>query len=56
MFFVLNKVDYLSENDRQEALAFTRDVLEEALGTEPKLYPVSARQGLFAKLVGERAR
>jgi len=54
MFFVLNKVDYLSENDRQEALAFTRDVLEEALGTEPKLYPVSARQGLFAKLVGDQ--
>jgi hypothetical protein len=55
MFFVLNKVDYLSERDRREALDFTRDVLKEALGAEPALYPVSARQGLLAKLVGDDA-
>ncbi len=55
MFFVLNKVDYLSEKDRDEALAFTQDVLTGALGTRPKLYPISARQALVAKLVGNEA-
>jgi hypothetical protein len=55
MFFVLNKVDYLSERDRQEALAFTGEVLEQALGERPRVYPVSARQGLVARLVGDEA-
>jgi hypothetical protein len=53
MFFVLNKVDYLSERDREEALAFTREVAKDAVGTEPNLYPVSARQGLVAKMAGD---
>jgi hypothetical protein len=53
MFFVLNKVDYLSEKDRVDALEFTCDVLAEALGTPPRLYPISARQALMAKLAGD---
>jgi signal recognition particle receptor subunit beta len=53
MFFVLNKVDYLSEPDRVEALAFTCTVITGALGSEPKVYPVSARQALAAKLEGD---
>jgi GTPase SAR1 family protein len=53
MFFVLNKVDHLSERDRAEALAFTRQVIGEALGSEPRVYPVSARQALNAKVVGD---
>jgi signal recognition particle receptor subunit beta len=54
MFFVLNKVDYLSEPDRKEALAFTRAVLAEALGSEPIVYPMSAREGLTAKMAGDQ--
>jgi GTPase SAR1 family protein len=53
MFFVLNKVDYLSEPDRQEALAFTAGVLRDALGRDVSIYPVSARRALEAKLAGD---
>src|SRR6266542_2592319 len=49
MFFILNKVDYLTGPDREEALAFTRAVLAEALGSEPRVYPMSARQALTAR-------
>jgi GTPase SAR1 family protein len=53
MFFVLNKVDYLSGPDREEATEFTRQVVEEAIGREVALYPLSARQALAAKLTGD---
>lgn len=50
MFFVLNKVDYLSERDREEAIAFTEQVLAEALGRKVRVYPVSARRALEGKV------
>lgn len=50
MFFILNKIDYLTEADRIEAEEFTRDVLRDALGRDVRLYPVSARRALDAKL------
>ncbi len=53
MFFILNKVDYLTGPDREEALAFTRAVITEALGSEPRVYPLSARQALAAKSKGD---
>jgi GTPase SAR1 family protein len=53
MFFILNKIDYLSEPDQSEALAFTRGVLEESLGRSVRLYAVSARGALEAKLAGD---
>src|SRR5581483_923698 len=49
MFFVLNKVDYLSGADRDEAIEFTRNVISEAVGHEVRVYPVSARNALRAK-------
>jgi GTP-binding protein EngB required for normal cell division len=55
MFFVLNKVDYLTGSDREEAVAFTRAVIEEAVGHEIALYPLSARQALAAKVAGDRS-
>jgi hypothetical protein len=55
MFFVLNKVDYLSPADLEESLAFTRDVLGETLGRDVPVYPVSARQALDAKEEGDPA-
>ncbi|HXF56148.1 MAG TPA: dynamin family protein [Actinomycetota bacterium] len=54
MFFVLNKVDYLSEPDREEAIAFTEQVLERALGKRVRVYPVSARHALEGKTAGRR--
>jgi GTP-binding protein EngB required for normal cell division len=53
MFFVLNKIDYLSGLDRDEAIAFTQGVIADAVGREIVLYPMSARQALVAKLVGD---
>ncbi|MFN2545322.1 MAG: dynamin family protein [Actinomycetota bacterium] len=56
MFFVLNKADYLSEAERGEAVAFTEGVLEEALGRQTAVYPVSAREALRAKAVRDTER
>ena len=46
IFFVLNKADYLRENDLKESLEFSKTGLEEAMGSEVKLFPVSARLAL----------
>jgi tRNA U34 5-carboxymethylaminomethyl modifying GTPase MnmE/TrmE len=54
MFFVLNKIDYLSGLDREEAIAFTHGVIADAVGHDITLYPVSARRALLARLVGDR--
>jgi GTP-binding protein EngB required for normal cell division len=53
--FLMNKVDYLSENERQMALDFFRTVLREQAGldgSEP-VFSISARQGLEARLKGD---
>ena len=51
LFFVLNKVDYLTDEERETALAFYRTVLERDTGLDPKtpIFAVSARRGLQAK-------
>lgn len=46
IFFVLNKADYLRESDLKESLEFSKTGLEEAMGSEVKLFPVSARLAL----------
>ncbi|OPY48364.1 MAG: GTPase Era [Methanoregulaceae archaeon PtaU1.Bin222] len=57
VFFVLNKIDYLSESERQTALAFLKKVLEESIGVTPdgQIFPVSAKQALAAKEKGDAA-
>jgi len=52
MFFVLNKIDYLADRDRDESVAFTRTVLREALGRDVDVFAVSSRDALTAKLTG----
>ncbi|HEX9124461.1 MAG TPA: dynamin family protein [Actinomycetota bacterium] len=52
-FFVLNKVDHLSETDRCDALIFTEEALRDALGRDVTVYAVSARDALEAKLAGD---
>jgi tRNA U34 5-carboxymethylaminomethyl modifying GTPase MnmE/TrmE len=54
MFFVLNKVDYLSGLDREEAVEFTHGVIADAVGHDFVLYPISARRALLAKVVGDQ--
>ena len=46
IFFLLNKADYLRENDLREAIEFTKSALREAMGAEVRLFSVSARLAL----------
>ncbi len=52
IFFLLNKADYFCENDLQEAMAFSKDVLSEVTGSEVRIFPVSAKLALEGKLSG----
>lgn len=50
LFFVLNKIDYVDEPERQEALEFTRQILQADLETEQvNIFPLSARMALEGK-------
>lgn len=53
LFFVLNKVDYLDEREREEAIGFVRGVLERELCSECEVVPLSARRGLAARQAGD---
>ena len=55
LFFVLNKIDYVSGLDRDESIAFTHGVIADAVGRDVALYPISARRALMAKLVDDGA-
>ncbi len=50
IFFLLNKADYLSESELQEAVTFTQTVIKEAVEQEPFIVPVSARLALEGRL------
>ncbi len=49
-FFVQNKIDILTDEERKETLEFLTRSLTEQLGTTPVVYPVSARHALSCKL------
>ncbi len=55
LFFLLNKVDYLTDDEAAAATAFLRRVLAEQAGlpADIPIYPVSARRGLFASESGD---
>lgn len=50
IFFLLNKIDYLSDSEVTESLAFSRQVLREAMETEVRVFPISAKLALQGKL------
>ncbi|MBI3949486.1 MAG: dynamin family protein [Acidobacteria bacterium] len=55
-FFLLNKIDLLSERELLEPLEFCRRVIEEELQTtDLVLYPLSAKQALIGRLQGDRS-
>jgi small GTP-binding protein len=55
LFLVLNKIDYVEEADRQEALDFTSHVLKANLALEHvKIFPISAKMALEGKKNGGR--
>jgi GTPase SAR1 family protein len=55
LFFVLNKVDYLTDAEQKTALEFYRTVLVRDAGIDPgsRIFPISARKGLQAKDSGD---
>ncbi len=52
IFFLLNKADYLSENELRDSIAFAQAAIGEALGQETFVTPISARLALEGKLAG----
>lgn len=53
LFFVLNKIDYVEEAERREALDFTSQVLHDDLAAEQvKIFPLSAKMALEGKTNG----
>jgi Dynamin family len=52
-FFVLNRTDHLSPAELDEVTRFVSDALAAQLGRNEKLWRVSARAALGARLVGE---
>ena len=54
VFFVLNKVDQVSDSDLKESLEFTVRVIEEEVGQgKVRIYPLSARWALEGKKAGD---
>ena len=52
-FFLLNKVDYLDEKEKLDSLRFLADQLAPMYDGPPLVLPISARQGLGARLAGD---
>jgi GTPase SAR1 family protein len=52
IFFLLNKVDYFSGDELAESLAFSTNILREAMGADIRIHPVSARLALEGKTAG----
>ncbi|MBN2010045.1 dynamin family protein [candidate division KSB1 bacterium] len=51
--FVLNKSDYLDHDDLSKVIAFNKKILQELVNGETYISPLSALQGLKAKLKNE---
>jgi GTPase Era involved in 16S rRNA processing len=50
IFFVQNKIDYMNEEERKESMAFSKEVIEKALGSDSiGIYPLSAKLALEGK-------
>lgn len=45
IFFALNRIDRLEPAELDEVVGFVRDRLRQVLGSEPELFPLSARRG-----------
>ncbi|MFZ0929008.1 MAG: dynamin family protein [Syntrophobacteraceae bacterium] len=52
IFFLLNKTDYLSAGEVGSALLFAKETLEQIMGPDIRIFPISAKLGLQAKLNG----
>ncbi len=52
IFFLLNKIDYVTDREIQESIAFARSTIKEAAGFAVKVYPISAKLALAGNLEG----
>ncbi len=50
IFFILNKIDYLDEEELKTSLLFTKQTIEKAVGKEIEIYPISAKMALEGKI------
>lgn len=56
IFFIVNKTDLVADDERSEVMRFVADTIQAQTGRESvKLFPVSARQGLTARMSGDEA-
>lgn len=56
IFFVVNKIDIATEKERSEVLQFVSDTIRSQIECEAvKIFPVSARRGLDARITGDSA-
>ncbi len=49
IIIILNKIDILSEPEREQVLGFIRENARTLLGVTPEIFPVSARQAMRAR-------
>ncbi len=50
IFFLQNKADYVDNEDLKESISFSKKVIEECMGFEVKIFPISAKLALEGKL------
>jgi len=52
IFFLQNKADYVGSEDLSESISFSKKIIEECMGSEVKIFPLSAKLALEGKLSG----
>ena len=52
IFFLQNKADYVGSEDLSESISFSKKIIEEYMGSEVKIFPLSAKLALEGKLSG----
>ncbi len=53
IFFLLNKIDYLTGKDLEDCLEFSEKSLRDVMGQEVKIFPVSAKLALDGKIADD---
>lgn len=57
IFFVVNKIDLVAADERDEVMKFVADTIRSQIGQDAvKIFPVSARLGLAARTSGDQVR
>jgi GTPase Era involved in 16S rRNA processing len=57
IFFIQNKIDYMDEEDCLESMAFSKRVIEEAIGSDNiRIHPLSAKRALEGKQADNKKR